>query len=236
MQTKETQLQQMLSQLRTRLLVMFAAVGIALEEALLALESANKGKAQAVIDGDDLINAKENEIDELALSILVRNQPVAHDLRFVVAALRMVSELERIGDEAVDIATLTCRMDCSPSPKMFSTLAPLVSNARDIYSQVQELFKNPSAVKALELSRGDVDSTQLEFTVLQTIMTELSREGGENCKHTNLVSCSSTQGILIARALSRVCGRAINLAEQIYFIEQGVNIKHLPAEAVQSSV
>ena len=103
METKETQLQQMLTQLRTKLLMMGAAVGIALDEAGAALMEGNAGRAAAVVDGDAAINAMENEIDELALSVLVRNQPVAHDLRFVVGALRMVIDLERIGDLAENI-------------------------------------------------------------------------------------------------------------------------------------
>ena len=104
MNSKETQLQQGLTQLRTRLLVMGAAVGIAVDEACAALESGNTGRAIAVVDGDAAINALENEIDEMALSLLVRNQPMAQDLRMVVGALRMVIDLERIGDEAAGIA------------------------------------------------------------------------------------------------------------------------------------
>ncbi|MBQ4133237.1 MAG: phosphate signaling complex protein PhoU [Desulfovibrionaceae bacterium] len=234
MQNKETHLQQMLSRLRTRFLVMFAAVGIALDEALLALETGNKGRAQAIIDGDELINAKENEIDGLALAILVRNQPVAQDLRFVVASLRMVSELERIGDEAVGIARRILQLENPLTPEMLAVLDALAVNAREMYSQAMELFKQPSADKALELSRGDHNFIEMEIEALQTIMRRLA-ENDDAREQVGQASCSATQSILIARALSRVCGRATNLAEQIYFIERGVNIKHMPAEEAQTA-
>jgi ABC-type phosphate transport system, ATPase component len=84
MNSKETQLQHGLTQLRTKLLVMGATVGIAVDEACAALLTDNTGRAIAVVDGDTAINGLENEIDEMALSLLVRNQPVAQNLRLVV--------------------------------------------------------------------------------------------------------------------------------------------------------
>ena len=114
MTSQETRLQQMLVTLRTRLLVMCAATGLALDDACRALKEGDVGRASAVIDGDDAINALENEIDEKALSLLARVQPVAGDLRFVVIALRMVADLERIGDEAASIAERTLIMQGLP--------------------------------------------------------------------------------------------------------------------------
>ena len=95
---------QMLATLRTRLLVMFAHVGIALDESGKALAQDDAARALAVQEGDAVIDDLENEIDELCLRVMARLQPVAGDLRFVVAALRMVVDLERIGDEAAAIA------------------------------------------------------------------------------------------------------------------------------------
>ena len=103
--------QHMLATLRTRLLVMYAQVDIALEEAARSYEKGEAVRAIAVCDGDTAIDALENEIDELCLRLMARIKPVAGDLRFVVAALRMVVDLERIGDEAVTVAEQTVLMD-----------------------------------------------------------------------------------------------------------------------------
>ena len=99
MQQQANYLQQLLVSLRTRLLVMCASVGIALEDAGKAMAAGDPGRAASVIENDAAIDALENEIDEMALQLLARTQPVARDLRFVVSALRMVVDLERIGDE-----------------------------------------------------------------------------------------------------------------------------------------
>ena len=96
--------QHMLATLRTRLLVMYAQVDIALEEAARSYEKGEAVRAIAVCDGDTAIDALENEIDELCLRLMARIKPVAGDLRFVVAALRMVVDLERIGDHCSNIA------------------------------------------------------------------------------------------------------------------------------------
>ncbi|RXE62716.1 PhoU family transcriptional regulator, partial [Muribaculaceae bacterium Isolate-001 (NCI)] len=93
MNQQENYLQQMLVTLRTRLLVMCASVGIALEEAGKALAANDPGRAAAVIESDGSIDELENEIDEMALRLMARTQPVAGDLRFVVSALRMVVDL-----------------------------------------------------------------------------------------------------------------------------------------------
>lgn len=115
MQQEINYLQQLLATLRTRLLVMAASVGIALEEAGKALAANDPGRATAVMENDAAIDALENEIDEMALQLLARTQPVAGDLRFVVSALRMVVDLERIGDEAVSVAEQAVLMQDTPA-------------------------------------------------------------------------------------------------------------------------
>ena len=88
-------------------MLMFEEMGrIALEDAGKAMAAGDPGRAASVIENDAAIDALENEIDEMALQLLARTQPVAGDLRFVVSALRMVVDLERIGDEAVMLKQL----------------------------------------------------------------------------------------------------------------------------------
>ena len=227
MNGKETQLQQGLTQLRTRLLVMCAAVGIAVDEACAALETGNIGRAGAVVDGDSDINALENEIDAMALSIMVRNQPVAQDLRFVVAALRMVIDLERIGDEAASIAERVIILhEQLPEPVMRAVSA-LMESAGNLYKKAVEAFRAQNADTALEICRNDDESTQMEVKALQRIMDYFC--SGSNA-HPG--PYAGMHGILICRALNRICRRAANIAEHTYFIIRGVNIKHTPVRTM----
>lgn len=200
---------------------MCAAVGIAVDEACDALLDGNMGKAGAVCDGDGAINALENDIDEISLSILVRNQPVAQDLRFVVASLRMVIDLERIGDEAVNIAERAAALhETLPEPVM-DAVSALMETAKKSYAHAVEAFRTLDGGMALTLCRNEDESTQEEVKALHKIMD--SSSGG--------TSYAVMHGILICRALNRICRRAANIAEQTYFIAEGVNIKHMQVAA-----
>jgi len=225
MNSKETQLQQMLTHLRTRLLVMSASVGIAVDEACAALIEGNVGRASAVVDGDEVINDLENEIDELALTLLARTQPVAQDLRFVVAGLRMVLELERIGDEAASIAERTLILLAPLPPTVMASVSALMHSASSLYKSAIECFRSGDAEQALRLWRNDdTEITQLEVTALQNLMDYLyttPKQGGGIEQ-----SYAGMHGILICRALSRICRRSTNIAEHTYFIAKGLNINH----------
>jgi phosphate transport system protein len=223
MQEKETQLQQMLTQLRTKLLMMGAAVGIALDEACAALEEGDAVRAAEVVDGDAAINAMENEIDELALSLLVRNQPVAQDLRFVVGALRMVIDLERIGDEAASIAERTVTMEESLPGGVMQAAGNLIRSTMAMYIQAMDAFRTANKEKALRLCRVDDEVAQQEMAALQRVMEYFCGEPGGERKR---ISYEGMNGILICRSLNRICRRCSNIAEHTYFIVKGLNIKH----------
>ncbi|MCC8193556.1 MAG: phosphate signaling complex protein PhoU [Deltaproteobacteria bacterium] len=223
MREKETQLQQMLTQLRTKLLMMGAAVGIALDEACRALEEGNAVRAAEVVDGDAAINAMENEIDELALSLLVRNQPVAHDLRFVVGALRMVIDFERIGDEAASIAERTVTMEEALPGVVIEAVGTLMRSAMAMYIQAMDAFRKGDRDGSLKLCQVDDEISLQEMTALRRVMEYFC--GEPDGRRTN-VSYEGMNGILICRSLNRICRRCANIAEHTYFIVEGVNIKH----------
>ena len=222
---QETHLQQMLTQLRTRLLVMCAATGIALDDACEALRTGNVGRASAVVEGDAAIDELENEIDAMALSLMVRAQPVAHDLRFVVGTLRMVVDLERIGDEAASIAERAILMQgLTPLPVMEAVLG-LMETAKTAYKDAVEAFRSNDIPKALKLCRMEDEMTQQEVVVLQHIMESVCSREQADLPYTTMHS------ILICRALNRISRRSANIAEHAYFIANGVSIKHKRPQA-----
>lgn len=226
MPKKETQLQQMLTQLRTKLLMMGAAVGIALDESCTALEEGNVVRASEVVDGDAAVNAMENEIDELALSILVRNQPVAQDLRFIVGALRMVIDLERIGDEAASIAERTVAMEEALPEAVMDAIGVLMRSAVAMYIQAMDAFRTANKETALKLCRVDDEIARQEVAALRRVMEFFC--GRQDRTHQEL-SYGGVNGILICRSLNRICRRCSNIAEHTYFIVEGINIKHKAA-------
>ncbi len=226
MREKETQLQQMLTQLRTKILMMGAAVGIALDEACTALEEGNAIRAAEVVDGDAAVNAMENEIDQLALSLLARNQPVAHDLRFVVGALRMVIDLERIGDEAVSIAERTVAMEKALPPEVVRAVGVLMRSAVSLYVQAMDTFRTANKEGALRLCRVDDEIARQEMAALQRVTEYFCGGPGELDAERKGLGFEGMNGILICRSLNRICRRCANIAEHTYFVVEGVNIKH----------
>lgn len=213
-------LQQLLVTLRTRLLVMCASVGIALEEAGKALAANDPGRAAAVIESDAAIDALENEIDEMALRLLARSQPVAGDLRFVVTSLRMVVDLERIGDEAVSISEQAILMQNMPGFSMMFHVRELYEGAREAFESAVRVFRDNDAQGALALSRGDDEAVQNEVRIIQGIMECLSDP------HCSLKPHVAMHIILVARSLTRIWRRSINIAEHVYFIGRGESLKH----------
>lgn len=217
---QETHLQQMLVTLRTRLLVMCASTSIALEDAATALIHKDVGRANAVIDGDEAIDALENEIDDKALSLLARAQPVARDLRFVVSALRMVVDLERIGDEAVSIAERAIIMqDLSAYPIMEDVVA-FMDLAREAFDDAVAAYRDGDMETALRISRNEDEAIQTEVRIIQKAMQHLAMPEPQIDPH------AAMHIILIARSLTRIWRRSANIAEHAYFTCEGLSLKH----------
>lgn len=211
---------QAIAGLRTRLLVMCATVGIALDESFRALDEKSPARAAAVIDGDTVIDELEDEIDEQALCVLARSQPVACDLRFVVGALRMVSDLERMGDEAVSIAEQAILLqDLEQRPPMLEELRRMLERARAAFRMAEDAFRNNDGAVALRMGDEDDDAVQSEVLVIQRLMERLTAAPGCDPRWV-------MHAILVVHSLSRIWRRAVNVAEHVHFITQGQSLKH----------
>ena len=211
---------QAIAGLRTRLLVMSAAVGIALDESFRALDERSPARAAAVIDGDNVIDDLEDEIDEQALCLLARTQPVACDLRFVVGALRMVADLERIGDAAVSIAEQAILLqDLGQRPEMPEELRQMLRRTRAAFEMAEEAFRGNDGEVALRMRDEDDDAVQSEVLVLHRLMERLTSQPGTD-PHWVM------HYILVVHSLSRIWRRAVNVAEHVHFITQGQSLKH----------
>jgi phosphate transport system protein len=221
MSEKETQLQQCIDRLRTRLLVMCATVGIALDDACAALTGGDAERARAVPDGDAVVDALENELDETVLSLLALHQPAAQDLRFVVAALRIVIDLECIGDEAAAVAECVLNLRTPLPDPVREHTAMLADAAVTLYTKAVEAFRAGDTRTALQLCGGEAESTRLEVQALRGVTEYFSLDG-----HGIGKSCAWMHSILICRSLNRICRRAANISEHTVFIVKGVNVKH----------
>lgn len=218
MSPQETHLHQLLDALRSRLLVMAATARQAVTDASKAMLQHDMKRAEVVIDGDCVLDSLENEIDDLSLTILARTQPVARDLRFIMSATRMVLDLERIGDEAVTIAERAMQMQKMTTYDIMDAMTPLCERAQSLLSGSITAFSEGNSTLALSLCRSEDDVAQLEVNVIQHIMDALMEQ--------HIDAWYAMHAILATRALERICRRSANIAEQTYFMVEGLNIKH----------
>ncbi len=207
-----------LTQVKVRLLTMSGEAEAALSSAVEALIDRDHQKAEAVIAGDHVIDRMEIEIEEMCLNLLALQQPMAKDLRMLIAALKIANDLERVGDHAVNIAQSAMRVAPARAVTPEPQIQEMARLASDMLSDVLEAFVRGDSPAARELVKRDdkVDALHRSlFRVLLTYMTEDPHLIGTGMELS-----------LVSRNLERVADLATNIAEDIVFIVEGVSIKH----------
>lgn len=220
MASQETHLQQLMDSLRGRLLTLAAMASQATHDAVAALMEHDRDKAAAVIDGDAALDRMEVELDDSIMQILARAQPVACDLRLLLGGIRLIADLERIGDEAVSVAQRAALMGDFSSPADLSWLRALGTRAESTLTDAVRAFRDKDTELALSIRCQQDETTQMAVAGFQHIMRELQAGHADAWYALHL--------ILAARALERICSRAVNVAEHAYFLAKGINLKHMP--------
>lgn len=218
MLNKESFAQQQLVSLRTRLLVMCASSGVAVENAVSALEKLDVAVAASIIENDKDINELEIAIDDDALKILARAQPFASDLRFIVGAMCMVSNVERVGDEACNIAEACILLHDAAACPIMDEVLQFLRQSYEKYTRAVECFRASDAATAQQLFCTEDDAIEEEVRLLQICMQGFGEK--------DIDAQCFMHVILIIRAVTRIHKHAINIAEQVYFMQKGKNLKH----------
>jgi phosphate transport system protein len=204
--------------LRDRLLAMGGRAEQQIARAVESLRARDENIAQQVIDDDQTIDEDERGIDELAFLILARRQPVASDLRFVMLALKVVTDLERIGDLAVNIAKRVkdlVRLPASPMQERLELLAERVLGALQL---ALDAFVHADAERAEKVIDGDRDIDALNMHVI----TDLLANDSEDMRHLARSLALSS----VSRYLERIGDHATNIAEMVIYFVRGRDIRH----------
>ncbi len=212
----------LIDDLRTRLLYMATKSQEAFSSTCKALKTGDYDLAEKVIEGDKEINELEIEIDGASLSILARTQPVASDLRLLVSAIRLVVDLERIGDESANIATRVLLMREQPHHEIPESLKELINKSQYMLEESIVSFKNKNTQLANTLRVQHEEIIELVVKALNEYISALTNK--------TATPWLIMHYILITRAIERIAGRAVNIAEHTYFLVEGINIKHRPVE------
>lgn len=206
-----------LKQLNREVLKMGSLIEKALKGATLALETDDRRRAQKVIDADEQINRKERDIESLCLKLLLQQQPVARDLRTISAALKMITDMERIGDQAADIceimlSTSTGQKLLGPEvehlPKLAQATITMVNGAIDAFVERNVEF-------AHEVMQEDNAVDQLFNTVRDELIKLLRQDDSANERTVDL--------LMIAKYFERIGDHAQNIAEWVEYSLTGIH-------------
>ena len=174
--------------------------------------------AKDVIQRDNGLDRQELEIDELCYEILALKQPVACDLRVIATALKIVRELERIGDIAVNIAERSVELTGEPELKCYTTIPTMAGTAQQLLKQSLDAFVNSDTDLAEKIILKDKDVDAMYEQIFRQLLTYMLED-------TRSVS-RALKMIFIAKYLERVGDHAANIAEMAVFLVKGQDIRH----------
>jgi phosphate transport system protein len=178
----------------------------------------NAGGAEAVADLDARIDRDELEIHALILRILALRQPVADDLRFLATALRLVTDLERIGDEAVNIAERAVEQDGTATQLVVTDLGAMAAAALDMLHLALDAFVRWDDHQADHVLGCDDDVDRKCATVIGAMTAYISAHSDE--------VRPGLRAIRVAKYLERIGDHATNVAEEVIFMVRGEDVRH----------
>ncbi|MFT4615567.1 MAG: phosphate transport system protein [Bacteroidia bacterium] len=208
-----------LESLRNNLLAMGGKVEAQVIKATDALMALDSGEAEAVVATDSDINQMEMAIDDECSTIIARRQPAASDLRLVVAVIKINTDLERIGDEAARVAKLTIRLaEDGVSPSKFVEVRHIGSLVADLLRRALDAFARLDVTQAVEVVRGDLEVDREYGSAMRSLVTFMMEDPRDIGAILN--------EMWALRSLERVGDHACNIAEQVVYLVQGLDVRH----------
>ena len=207
-----------LENLKQDLLRMAALAETAVGKSLVSVTNRDSDRAREVIIDDITLNRMELAIEEQAFKLLALRQPVATDLRLTVAAMRIATELERIGDQAVNIAERALELNSRPPLELPIDIKVMADMALGMVRTSIDAFVNQDPKLALQVCQRDVEVDILDDEYIQKLLDSMIKESRWVTRLHHF--------IIIVRNLERIADLATNIAEDIVFIVEGRVIKH----------
>ncbi|MCY3712766.1 MAG: phosphate signaling complex protein PhoU [Gemmatimonadetes bacterium] len=218
----ETHLQQQLEGLRSALLSMAALVEEQIARAVTAFMERDVDLCDQVIAGDGPIDAMELEIDEQCIRLLALQHPIARDLRFVAASMKITIDLERLGDIAVNISKKTKQLTGLPNLKPLVDLPRMADLSQSMVKDSLNAFVRGDEQLAMDVCDRDEEVNQLQDQIFEELLAFMKEDSGSVPQ--------AMQLIFISRHIERLADHATNIAEGVVYFSQGRVIKHHAVE------
>jgi len=214
----ETQFQKELGQLKENLLKMATLVEETISLAVQSLVKRDSELAQQTFQREDRINDLEIAIEDMCLKLLALRQPMAVDLRFITAAMKIITDLERMGDQAVNIAERALSLNQEPQLKPYIDIPRMAQLAQSMVKDVLDAFVNRNSKLARSVCERDDLVDGLNDQVFRELLTYMISDPKTITRAVHLM--------IVCRCLERIADHATNIAEDVIFMVDALVIKH----------
>lgn len=213
------QYEEELRAVRADLLKMGGLVERQIAEAMEALVNRDEAKSRETIARDTEVNRMDVEIDERCVQLLALHQPAASDLRFITTGLKITTDLERIGDNAVNICERVLELNEEPQLKPYLDLPRMAEAAQSMLKDSLDAFVRDDAELAEEVIARDDDVDQLNYQMYRELLSYMAEDPKTIGRATRL--------LFISKYLERIADHATNIAEMVVFMVKGRTIRHM---------
>jgi phosphate transport system protein len=211
--------EQQLGKLRASVLEMGGLVEDQIGQAVKALVERDEELARTTIARDHTVNRFDVEVDDLCLKLLALHQPAARDLRLITTALKITTDLERIGDMAEHIAERGLELAAEPPIKPYIDIPRMAELARDMLHRSLDAFVREDAELALGVCVSDDEIDKLHDQLFRELLSFMAEDPTTVSRAMRL--------LFVSKALERVGDHATNIAEMVIFMVKGRSIRHL---------
>ena len=213
-----TRFHQGLEDLKQRLLIMGGLAEQAVDRAIHAYVTRDVDISHKVLEDEKTINASEREIDEQAVDLLAMQQPMAVDLRFIMACMKINADLERVGDQAVNIAERGLEIITLPDVELPVDIPRMASTVSGMVRRSLEAFVTANAELAEAILKMDDIVDRMDDDIYIALV--------EKMRQSPSITSQALDALLVSRNLERVADHATNIAEDVIFWVRGADVRH----------
>lgn len=208
-----------LKKLREEILYMGGLVEDQIQKAVKTLVERDSELANVIIERDHEVNRLDVEIDDICIKLLALHQPAGRDLRFITTGLKITTDLERIGDMAVNICERALELNQEPQLKPYIDIPRMARVSQRMIRESLDAFVREDTDLALKVCKDDDEVDQLNAQIFRETLTFMLENAQTISRATKIAS--------VSKYLERIADHATNIAEMVIFMVKGKSIRHM---------
>lgn len=215
--------------IRNKVLTMGGLVEKQMEQAVKSFIASDQGVAENIIQQDDQVNQLEMEIDHDCIEVIAKRQPTAIDLRMLISVIKVITDLERIGDEAARIAKMTIRLEATDYyHDQYHEINHLVEMVKGMLSGSLDAFARMNIDDITEITGKDVQVDREYTSIVRQLITQMMEDPRNITRMMDV--------LWTVRALERIGDHACNICEHVIYIVQGDDVRHLSQDELENKI